>query len=98
MVAGEPGEFSPNLLDRLVGQAGGFSVGGRGDGSRIDLAQDLEQQLGGAEIGLGGFVDELLDHEIALGELAPLAVLGQLSPRERPLRRTRASARGMAQL
>ena len=46
----------------------------RGAGLFLNLLQHVDQHLGGAQIGCRGFVDELGDDRLALGDLAPLAV------------------------
>jgi len=47
----------------------------RGDaGFLLDVLYHVEQHLGGAQIRAGGFVDQLGDHRLALGDLAAFPV------------------------
>src|SRR5271166_5777147 len=73
------GTLEPRLelrQDLLVGRADGRGRGGSRARPRFEVQHQVEQDLQGARIGGGGFVDELLDHRLALGDLPAPAVLG----------------------
>src|SRR5208282_2889526 len=73
------GTFEPRFElgeDLLVGWADGGGRGGGRPGPRLEVQHQVEQDLQRARVGGGGFVDELLDHRLALGDLASPAVLG----------------------
>jgi hypothetical protein len=62
--------------DLLVARADGWRWSGRRARPRLEVQHQVEQDLQRSCIGRGGFVDELLDHRFALGDLAAPAVLG----------------------
>ena len=82
--------FSAAIASRMASSSLAFScantsssaaptAGGRGSRRarpRLEVEHQIEQDLQRARIGGRGFVDELLDHRLALGDLAAPAVLG----------------------
>src|SRR5215472_1817295 len=50
----------------------------RSTGSWLDTLDDVGQLLDRPQFGCGRFVDELLDHQLALGDSAAHAVLGEI--------------------
>jgi hypothetical protein len=67
------GTFEPGFelgQDLLVRRADGRSRGGRRARPRPEVQHQVEQDFEGTRIGRCGFVDELLDHRLALGDLA----------------------------
>ena len=77
LLPGAPQPGQEVFDDLLVGRGERGWLGHRGrPGLFFDVLQDVEQHFGGAQIGRGGFVDQLSDHRFALGDLAAASVLG----------------------
>ena len=73
-IAAQPcGQLSDHLF---VGRAERIFLGRRRVGLFLDFPDHVDQHLGGAQFGRGGFVDQLGDDGLALGDLSEFSILG----------------------